>query len=88
MEGEQGRVEGEVAEFLACRGAGDMAGGVCRAFRAASYPEEEWVEALIAMSAETLEELLAAVRMEQEQEQEAPREKAQVVTAASPAEQL
>ncbi len=32
-----------------------------QAFRAAGYPEEEWVDALTAMSGETLAELLAAV---------------------------
>jgi hypothetical protein len=57
-------MEAEVAEFLAARGKAACAPLIANAFRAAEYPEAEWVEALIQMSPETLAELIAAVEAE------------------------
>eukprot|EP01044_Picomonas_judraskeda_P002753 COSAG03_NODE_208_length_10612_cov_35.757158_5_plen_230_part_00 len=57
-------MEKEIEAFLAPRGKAAVAHQIAEAFRTAAYPEEEWVEALIAMSPETLEELIAAVEAE------------------------
>ena len=59
-------LEGEVAAFLAPHGKAHVAQLVAEAFRAASYPEEEWMDALIAMAPETLSELIQAVELEAE----------------------
>ena len=57
-------VTAKIASFLEPRGKAHHAKLIASAFGAAGYPEAEWVEALIAMSAETLQELVAAVEAE------------------------
>jgi hypothetical protein len=54
-------ITAEIASFLEPRGKRHCAPLIASAFKAAAYPAEEWIEALIQMSAETLQELLNAV---------------------------
>ena len=59
-------MEAGVRDFLAPRGKAECAPLVCAAFRAAAYPEEEWLTALQQMTEETLAELIAAVENERD----------------------
>ena len=54
------QVTGEIVRFLEPRGKRHCAALIASAFLAARYPEAEWTEALMQMSAETLHDLIAS----------------------------